>query len=192
MRARSTAASVWPARRNTPPSFARNGNTCPGCTRSSGVDFGFAIVLIVAARSCALMPVVTPVAASTETVKSVRYISRFCATIRCRPSCSARSFEIGTQIKPRPCIAMKLMAFGVAFSAAMTRSPSFSRSASSVTITILPAAISRTTSSIVSNSRVTGTSAIIRLPSLPPRSWASAYDLGNRCRGGRVAREVPG
>ncbi len=97
------------------------------------------------------MPVVTPRAASTETVKSVRYISRFCATIRCSPSCSARSFEIGTQINPRPCIAMKLIAFGVAFSAAMTRSPSFSRSASSVTITILPAAMSRTTSSIVSN-----------------------------------------
>ena len=56
------------------------------------------------------MPVVTPRAASTETVKSVRYISRFCATIRCKPSCSARSFEIGTQIKPRPCIAMKLIA----------------------------------------------------------------------------------
>ena len=94
------------------------------------------------------MPVVTPVDASTETVKSVRYISRFCATIRCSPSCSARSFEIGTQINPRPCIAMKLIAFGVAFSAAITRSPSFSRSASSVTITILPAAMSRTTSSI--------------------------------------------
>ena len=34
---------------------------------------------------------------------------------------------------------MKLIACGVAFSAAMMRSPSFSRSASSVTITILPA-----------------------------------------------------
>ena len=47
---------------------------------------GRAMVWMVAARSCALMPVVTPFAASTETVKSVRYISRFCATIRCRPS----------------------------------------------------------------------------------------------------------
>ena len=70
------------------------------------------MVWMVAARSCALMPVVTPCAASTETVKSVRYISRFCATMRCKPSCSARSFEIGTQIKPRPCMAMKLIAFG--------------------------------------------------------------------------------
>ena len=32
--------------------------------------------------------------------------------MRCNPSCSARSFEIGTQIKPRPCMAMKLTAFG--------------------------------------------------------------------------------
>ena len=149
--ARSIAASVCPARRNTPPSFARNGKTCPGCTRSSGDDFGFATARIVVARSNALIPVVTPRAASTETVKSVRYISRFCATIRCRPSCSARSFEMGTQIKPRPCVAMKLTASGVAFSAAMTRSPSFSRSASSVTMTMRPFAMSLTTSSIVSN-----------------------------------------
>src|SRR5438046_2509264 len=76
------------------------------------------------------MPVVTPRAASTETVKSVRCFSRFCTTIRCKPSCSARSLEIGTQIKPRPCVAMKLTASGVTFSAAITKSPSFSRSAS--------------------------------------------------------------
>ena len=36
---------------------------------------------MVAARSCALIPVVTPFAASTDTVKSVRYISRFCTTM---------------------------------------------------------------------------------------------------------------
>ncbi len=35
-RARSTAASVWPARRRTPPSRARSGKTCPGWTRSLG------------------------------------------------------------------------------------------------------------------------------------------------------------
>ena len=149
--ARSTAASVWPARRNTPPSFARSGNTWPGWLRSSGDDFGLAIARIVVARSYALMPVVTPRAASTETVKSVRCVSRFCVTIRCKPSCSARSFEMGTQIKPRPCVAMKLTASGVTFSAAMTRSPSFSRSASSVTITMRPLAMSLRTSSIASN-----------------------------------------
>ena len=35
-RARSTAASVWPARRRTPPCFARSGKTWPGWTRSCG------------------------------------------------------------------------------------------------------------------------------------------------------------
>ena len=49
---------------------------------------------------------------------------------------------------------MKLTASGVTFSAAITRSPSFSRSASSVTITIRPLAMSLTTSSIASNSNV--------------------------------------
>src|SRR5437763_1384780 len=33
-RARSTAASVWPARTSTPPSRARSGKTWPGWTRS--------------------------------------------------------------------------------------------------------------------------------------------------------------
>ena len=102
------------------------------------------------------MPVVTPSAASTETVKSVEYISRFSATMRFRPSCSARPFEMGTQIRPRPCLAMKFTDAAVAFSAAITRSPSFSRSASSVTITIFPAATSATTSSTASNSNVSG------------------------------------
>ena len=35
-RARSTAASVWPARTSTPPSRARSGNTWPGRSRSCG------------------------------------------------------------------------------------------------------------------------------------------------------------
>src|SRR5579883_772037 len=38
-RARSTTASVWPARTNTPPSRARSGNTCPERARSLGVQF---------------------------------------------------------------------------------------------------------------------------------------------------------
>ena len=39
-RMRSTAASVWPARRSTPPSRARSGNTWPGRTRSAAVTPG--------------------------------------------------------------------------------------------------------------------------------------------------------
>src|ERR1043165_2981021 len=42
------------------------------------------------------------------------------------------------QINPRPCLAMKLIASGVTFSAAMQRSPSFSRSSSSTMITNSP------------------------------------------------------
>src|SRR5256885_9154476 len=51
---------------------------------------------------------------------------------------------------------MKLMASGVTFSAATMRSPSFSRSSSSTTITSRPAWISSRASSIVAN-------AVIRL-----------------------------
>ena len=43
------------------------------------------------------------------------------------------------QIRPRPWVAMKLIAAGVTFSAAMARSPSFSRSSSSTMMTIFPA-----------------------------------------------------
>ena len=38
--ARSTAASVWPARWSTPPGLARRGKTCPGCTKSFGNAVG--------------------------------------------------------------------------------------------------------------------------------------------------------
>ena len=65
--ARSTAASVWPARWSTPPGRARSGNTWPGFTKSFGADFGSAMILMVRARSAALMPVVMPRAASTLT-----------------------------------------------------------------------------------------------------------------------------
>ena len=63
---------------------------------------GSARMRMAAARSAALMPVVTPRAASTETVKSVRWLSRLSATMRWRPSCSARSVVIGAQMRPRP------------------------------------------------------------------------------------------
>ena len=57
MRARSTAASVWPARTSTPPSRARSGNMWPGRARSAGLVFGSIAVRTVAARSAAEMPV---------------------------------------------------------------------------------------------------------------------------------------
>ena len=67
-RARSTAASVWPARSSTPPGRLLSGNTCPGWTRSRGRLAGSIATWIVCARSCAEMPVVTPSRASIETV----------------------------------------------------------------------------------------------------------------------------
>ena len=39
-REKSTAASVCPGRRNTPPAFARRGKMCPGRPNSSGWVIG--------------------------------------------------------------------------------------------------------------------------------------------------------
>ena len=75
MRTRSMVASVWPARRSTPPGTARRGKVWPGCTKSLTVALGSASVRMVRARSAALMPVVMSWAASTETVKAVEQIS---------------------------------------------------------------------------------------------------------------------
>src|SRR5258706_304285 len=60
IRARSTEASVWPARTSTPPLRARRGKMWPGRARSCGFVFGSMAVRIVMARSEALIPVVTP------------------------------------------------------------------------------------------------------------------------------------
>ena len=90
------------------------------------------------ARSAAEIPVVTPSAASIETVKLVVNCASFLSTIKGNFKISQRSADIGIQIRPRPCVAMKLMASGVTFSAAIMKSPSFSRSSSSIRITILP------------------------------------------------------
>jgi hypothetical protein len=150
-RERSTAASVWPARTSTPPSRARSGKTWPGWTRSCGVDAGSIATWIVCARSAAEMPVVTPLRASTATVKAVPRGASFRCVIGGRPSCSQRSPVRQRQIRPRACVAMKLTASGVANCAAITRSPSFSRSGSSTTTTIFPLRMSSTASSIVAN-----------------------------------------
>src|SRR2546427_165200 len=61
--AKSQPASVWPARMSTPPSTACSGKMWPGWTRSVGLE----------SLATAEMPVVTPSAASMETVKAVLY-----------------------------------------------------------------------------------------------------------------------
>ena len=138
-RARSTAASVCPGRRSTPFWRARSGLMCPGRPRSQGLVFGSASARIVAARSWIDTPVVQSwPSRSTVTVKGVPSSEVLFSSIMLSPSCSHRSSERGAQSTPRPSLSMKFTISGVIFSAAMMKSPSFSRSSSSTTITILP------------------------------------------------------
>ena len=57
---------------------------------------------------------------------------------------------------PRPWVIMKLTISGVTFSAAQMKSPSFSRSSASMTMTILPAAMASTAASMVESRCDTG------------------------------------
>ena len=150
-RARSTAASVWPARSSTPPDLALSGKMWPGWTMSRGVAFGSIATWIVRARSCAEIPVVTPCRASIETVNGVSNGDSFLAAMRSSPRSSQRSGVSDRQTRPRAWVTMKFTASGVANCAAIVRSPSFSRSSSSQTTTILPWRMSSSASSIVAN-----------------------------------------
>ncbi len=91
-----------------------------------------------AERSAAEMPVVVPARASTDTVNAVRWLSVLSATMSGRRSSSSRAPSTGMQITPLVWRIMNAIASGVIDSAAMMRSPSFSRSASSTTITSSP------------------------------------------------------
>ena len=140
--ARSQPASVCPARTSTPPGCAITGKMCPGCTMSEGLASFATAARTVRARSCAEMPVVTPSAASMESVKLVPIWARLSRTMSGSASWRQRSSVSVRQTRPRACLAMKLTASGVTCSAASTRSPSFSRSSSSTSTTILPARMS--------------------------------------------------
>ena len=146
-RAMSTAASVWPARTSVPPSRATSGNTWPGVTMSGRPHSGLIATAMVCARSCAEMPVVTPSAASIETVNAVCIRLVLDCAISGRPSASTRWRVSARQIRPRAWRAMKLIASGVANCAGMTRSPSFSRSSSSTRMNMRPARASSISSS---------------------------------------------
>src|SRR6185369_11226670 len=80
--------------------------------------------------------------ASMDSVKAVPKLEVFSADMGPRRRSSSRSSVIARQTNPRPYFAMKLMASGVMDSAAMVRSPSFSRSSSSTTTIMRPARIS--------------------------------------------------
>ena len=175
--ARSQPASVWPARISTPPFCAVSGKMWPGVTMSSGLAWRATATCTVRARSCAEMPVVTPVAASIDTVNAVPCGVRLSRTICCRPSWRQRSSVSVRQISPRPYLAMKLIASGVTNSAAITRSPSFSRSSSSTRMTILPALMSAMMS-------VIGASALMLCPlfRVLRRAGRGLQGLRGRCR----------
>jgi hypothetical protein len=115
---------------------------------SSGLAFSDAATRTVSARSWAEMPVAMPSAASIDTVKLVPWRERLCCTIGRRPRRCACSSVSGMQIRPRPWVARKLIFSGVTNSAANTRSPSFSRSSSSISTTISPPRIAAMISAI--------------------------------------------
>ena len=144
-------ASVCPALTSTPPSLARSGKTCPGRAISSGLVAGSTTAFIVSALSCTEMPVVTLCLASMDTVKAVQNSEVLLLTIRGISNSSSRSPVMGRQISPLACWAIKLIASGVTFSAAKTRSPSFSLASSSTTMTNLPDLMSLIASSILDN-----------------------------------------
>src|SRR5262245_20273161 len=147
-RARSTAPSVCPARTRTPPRRARSGKTWPGVTMSADVAFARTAVRMVVARSTAEMPRPMPWRASTETVNAVPSGARFSLTIIGRPSWSQRFSVSDRQMSPRPYVAMKFTCSAVTRSAATQRSPSFSRSSSSIKMIMRPARSSASASSI--------------------------------------------
>merc|ERR1712048_516730 len=139
---KSIAASVCPSRSKTPPGFARSGKTCPGRQKSASVQRGSDSKLMVNERSLADIPVVNPswIAddASTVTPNAVPFGSSLLLTIEGIPSSSSRFPSIATQTTPLEYRTIFAISIGVQASAAMIKSPSFSRSMSSTTTTISP------------------------------------------------------
>ena len=101
-------------------------------------------------RSAAEMPVTVSVA-SIETVNAVWWLSVLWSTICGRSSLRHHASLIGMQMRPLAYVAMKFTLSRVANSAAQMQSPSFSRSASSVTRTMRPRLRSSRQSSTESN-----------------------------------------
>src|SRR3954447_22893095 len=125
---------------STPPSLAISGKTCPGRTKSVAPMLWFASARTVFVRCSAEMPVVSPWRVSTETVNAVPSGASFIATIGSSLRRRASARVTGAQTMPQVLRMMKAIFSGVHSEAATTRSPSFSRSSSSVTATISPRA----------------------------------------------------
>ncbi len=182
---RSTLPSVCPARTMTPPFWARRGKMCPGVTRSSGWASSATAARMVVARSAAEMPVVTPLRASMDTVKLVPNFEPLRRVIMGSCSASTSAGSRGRQIRPRPCVAMKLMISGVTCWAAMVRSPSFSRSSSSTRMIIRPLRISSMASSVLQMGMATSGYAT------PPRAGAAFWSLIRNAGYVPAVRQVP-
>ena len=149
--AKSTAASVWPALFRTPPGIALKGKTCPGLLKSSALVSSETTVLMVSALSLADIPVVILPFAPMLIVKAVPSLEVLDSVMSSIMSSSSLSLSHGIHIRPRPFLDIKLIASAVTFSAAITRSPSFSLSASSTTITIRPDFMSSNAFSMLEN-----------------------------------------
>lgn len=147
-RSRSTVASVCPSRSSTPFFFASSGNMCPGRRKSEGLASGSTHFMAVMLRSAADMPVVVEIW-SMLTVNAVSWLSVLSETICGKCSRSTYSALMGMQIRPLPWVAMKFTFSVVANSAAQMKSPSFSRSGSSVTRMMRPARSSSRASGMV-------------------------------------------
>ena len=113
MRARSTAASVCPARTSTPPVARAQRKHVTGPREVvRAASSGRSPPAPCAARSAAEMPVLVLPCASIDTQNAV-------SNARCswRPRAGSRARRaargvIARQIRPRPCVAMKLIALG--------------------------------------------------------------------------------
>ena len=123
---------------------------CPGRRKSSGFAPSSTHLRAVTDRSAAEMPVVVDTW-SMETVKAVSWLSVLYWTIWGKRSFWTYSSDMGMQMRPLPWVAMKLTFSVVANWAAQMRSPSFSRSGSSVTRMSLPCRRSSRACSMVWN-----------------------------------------
>ncbi len=103
-----------------------SGKMCPGRVKSPAVESCFANARTVILRSLALIPVFSHAIASAVTVKAVFLGSVLCCTMAGRPRASHRSFIMLTHRIPLVYLIMKANASGVAISAAIIKSPSFS------------------------------------------------------------------
>src|SRR5208282_1096615 len=106
---------------------------------------------IVVERSCAEIPDPDARRAVIAVVNAVPSGAWLSPIIMLSPSRSMRAADIGRQMSPRPNRAMKLTASGVTFSAAMHKSPSFSRCSSSIRMIMWPRRVSSSASSIEMN-----------------------------------------